>query len=231
MGSRSPLEEPEQRQRDCPENPDGHRPGGGWSSVFLHPRTRPSLDRGAQSREQKPSHDQPGDHRRHTAAILLGFFGLSPENSLKLKLGLDLRSGTHITLRLLEVKAPRPGRSCGSTNRSATAAFSSYPAPERCLRRAQTHLLPTIGLWPASPAKNPRRDRMRVADFWRRPRTWSRRPAGWIQGEAPGGRGREWRTRMDGRYIAKASVAKQGRATTRGIEFQMTSKGTRVFGV
>ena len=41
-----------------------------------------------------------------TVLILIGFFGLSPENRLKLKLGLDLRSGTHITLRLKEVVDP-----------------------------------------------------------------------------------------------------------------------------
>ena len=45
-----------------------------------------------------------------TAAILVGFFGVSPENALKLKLGLDLRSGTHITLRLKEVKDPETGQ-------------------------------------------------------------------------------------------------------------------------
>ena len=41
-----------------------------------------------------------------TAAILYGFFGTSEENRLKLKLGLDLRSGTHIALQLKEVEDP-----------------------------------------------------------------------------------------------------------------------------
>ena len=40
-----------------------------------------------------------------TGAILYGFFGVSkPEDRLKLKLGLDLRSGTHIALQLKEVE-------------------------------------------------------------------------------------------------------------------------------
>ncbi|MCR4783069.1 MAG: protein translocase subunit SecD [bacterium] len=42
-----------------------------------------------------------------TAAILYGFFGVKEEDRLKLKLGLDLRSGTHITLQLTPVEDPQ----------------------------------------------------------------------------------------------------------------------------
>ncbi len=159
-----------------------------------------------------------------TAAILLGFFGLSPENSLKLKLGLDLRSGTHITLRLLEVKDPETGEVVRIDEQIRNRSIQVFTRRLNAIGTSEILIAPA-GLDRIIVEIPEMTDLEKAKNLVKKAGRLEFKEKRLVDGAV------EWRTRMDGRYIAKASVAKQGMGDDSwAIEFQMTSKGTRVFG-
>ena len=161
-----------------------------------------------------------------TVLILIGFFGLSPENRLKLKLGLDLRSGTHITLRLKEVVDPETQQVVKINeeirNRSVqvfTRRLNSIGTSEILIAPAGLDriLVEIPEMTDLEKAKSLVKQAGRL-EF--KEKTYN-----------PATASTEWKTVMDGRYISKAAVAKHGGGQDSwAVEFQLTSKGTRIFG-
>lgn len=161
-----------------------------------------------------------------TLLILIGFFGVSPENRLKLKLGLDLRSGTHITLKLLEVVDPETKQPVKITeeirNRSIqvfTRRLNSIGTSEILIAPAGLDriIVEIPEMTDLEKAKNLVKQAGRL-EFKERFFDPSKNAA-------------DWRTVMDGRYISRAAVAKSGAgADAWAVEFQLTSKGAQLFG-
>jgi preprotein translocase subunit SecD len=158
-----------------------------------------------------------------TAAILIGFFGLSPENSLKLKLGLDLRSGTHITLRLLEVKDPETGEVVRVNEEIRNRSIQVFTRRLNAVGTSEILIAPA-GLDRIIVEIPEMTDLEKAKELVKKAGRLEFKEKRLVDGAV------EWRTRMDGRYIAKASV---GRGMGEGawtVDFQLTNRGARVFG-
>lgn len=161
-----------------------------------------------------------------TILILIGFFGLSPENRLKLKLGLDLRSGTHITLKLLEVVDPETKQPVKITEEIRNRSIQVFTRRLNSIGTAEILIAPAgldriiieiPEMTNLEKAKNLVKQAGRL-EFKERFFDPSKNAA-------------DWRTVMDGRYISRAAVAKSGAgADAWAVEFQLTSKGAQLFG-
>lgn len=161
-----------------------------------------------------------------TLAILFGFFGVSPENRLKLKLGLDLRSGTHIALQLKEVEDPETHEMTKITpeilNRSIqvfTKRLNAIGTSEIQISRAGADriIIEIPEMTDLEKAKNmvKKAGRLEFKEKVFNPATQTA----------------EYKTVMDGRYISSASVAHSGVGDNAwSVDFQLNSKGARLFG-
>lgn len=161
-----------------------------------------------------------------TIAILVGFFGVSSENRLKLKLGLDLRSGTHITLQLKEVVDPQSGEVVRINEEIRNRSIQVFTRRLNSIGTSEILIAPA-GL-----------DRIIVeipemTDLEKAKALVKR--AGRLEFKEkvydPAANNYAWKTVMDGRYIAKAGVARSGVGDDGwAVEFQLTKDGTRLFG-
>lgn len=161
-----------------------------------------------------------------TAAILYGFFGTSEENRLKLKLGLDLRSGTHIALQLKEVEDPVTHEvqkiDQATLNRSIqvfTKRLNAIGTSEILIAAAGKDriIIEIPEMTDLEKAKNmvKKAGRLEFKEKVFDPTTQSA----------------QYRTVMDGRYLTKASVGRSGVGEDAWcVEFQLNKEGSRLFG-
>ena len=162
-----------------------------------------------------------------TAAILYGFFGTSEENRLKLKLGLDLRSGTHIALQLKEVEDPVTHEvqkiDQATLNRSIqvfTKRLNAIGTSEILIAAAGKDriIIEIPEMTDLEKAKNmvKKAGRLEFKEKVFDPTTQSA----------------QYRTVMDGRYLTKASVGRSGVGEDAWcVEFQLNKEGSRLLGI
>lgn len=161
-----------------------------------------------------------------TLAILVGFFGVSPENRLKLKLGLDLRSGTHITLLLKPVEDPETHEMVKIDEQIRNRSIQVFT------RRLNSIGTSEILIAPAG------RDRIiieipEMTDL-DKAKTMVKK-AGRLEFKEktynPATQTAEYQTVMDGRYITKATVSRSGMGEDGwSVDFQLNNQGARLFG-
>ncbi len=161
-----------------------------------------------------------------TIFILVLFFGVAPEDRLKLKLGLDLRSGTHITLQLKEVKDPETGQVVRINEEIRNRSIQVFTKRLNSIGTSEILIAPA-GL-----------DRIiieipEMTDLEKAKGLVKK--AGRLEFKEkvfnPVTRQQDWKTVMDGRYIAKAAVGRHGTGDDAwAVEFELTKDGTRLFG-
>ncbi len=160
-----------------------------------------------------------------TGAILYGFFGVSEENRLKLKLGLDLRSGTHITLQLKESVDPVTGEvtkidqpTVNTTIKVFTKRLNAIGTSEIMIAQAGKDriIIEIPEMTDLDKAKNMVRKAGRL-EFKEKKFDPVTQTA-------------QYKTVMDGRYLKSASVAPAGGSDNWCVDFQLNDEGTRIFG-
>lgn len=161
-----------------------------------------------------------------TLAVLIGFFGVNDESKLKLKLGLDLRSGTHITLQLIPVEDPETKEVQAITpavrDRSIqvfTKRLNAIGTSEISVASAGTDriIIEIPEMTDLDKAKNmvKKAGRLEFKEKVYNPATQTA----------------EYQTVMDGRYISKAAVGRSGGGPDSwSVDFQLNSKGAKLFG-
>lgn len=161
-----------------------------------------------------------------TAAILYGFFGVAEKDRLKLKLGLDLRSGTHIALQLKEVEDPVTHKVNKIDHATLTRSIQVFT------KRLNSMGTSEISIAPAGT------DRIiieipEMTDLEKAKNMVKK--AGRLEFKEkvfdPVTQTAQYRTVMDGSYLDKAQVGRSG-AGENGwcVEFTLNKEGARLFG-
>ncbi len=160
-----------------------------------------------------------------TGAILYGFFGVSEENRLKLKLGLDLRSGTHITLQLKESVDPVTGEVTKIDQPTVNTTIKVFTK--------RLNAIGTSEIMIAQAGKD--RIIIEIPEMTDLDKAKSMvRKAGRLEFKEkkfdPVTQTAQYKTVMDGRYLKSASVAPAGGSDNWCVDFQLNDEGTRIFG-
>ena len=160
-----------------------------------------------------------------TLAILYGFFGVSDENKLKLKLGLDLRSGTHIGLRLKEVPDPETGEIIKINEEVRDRSIQVFTKRLNSIGTSEILIAPAgvdriiveiPEMTDLEKAKSivKKAGRLEFKEKVFNPATGTS----------------EYKTVMDGRNLSKASVAPGVGQDNWSVDFTLNSKGAKRFG-
>ncbi len=161
-----------------------------------------------------------------TLAILFGFFGVSDENKLKLKLGLDLRSGTHITLKLKEVVNPEDGSVTKIDEQVRNRSIQVFTKRLNSIGTSEIQIAPA-GVDRIIVEIPEMTDLEKAKSIVKK--------AGRLEFKEkvynPATATSEYKTVMDGRYIKSATVAQTGVGENAwGVDFQLNSQGAKLFG-
>ncbi|MCR5661473.1 MAG: protein translocase subunit SecD [bacterium] len=161
-----------------------------------------------------------------TIAILVGFYGVAPENRLKLKLGLDLRSGTHIALQLKEVEDPETHQPVKIDEQIRNRSIQVFTKRLNSIGTSEISIAPAgidriiieiPEMTDLEKAKNmvKKAGRLEFKEKAYNPATQTA----------------EYKTVMDGRYISKATVQHAGQgADAWCVSFDLNKKGAKLFG-
>ncbi|MBQ7569182.1 protein translocase subunit SecD [bacterium] len=161
-----------------------------------------------------------------TLAILYGFFGVSDANKLKLKLGLDLRSGTHIALKLKEVVDPETGEVTKIDKKVLDRSIQVFTKRLNSIGTSEILIAPA----------GEDRIIVEIPEMTDLEKAKSIvKKAGRLEFKEkiynPATATSEYKTVMDGRYITKATVARAGVGDDAWcVDFTLNSKGAKLFG-
>jgi preprotein translocase subunit SecD len=145
-------------------------------------------------------------------------------HQVRLKLGLDLRSGTHITVQLLETEDPVTHETIKITEQVRNQAIQVFQNRLNALGVAETPVT-AEGLDRLIIEIPEMTDLQKAEEMVRRTARLEFKEQ--FYNAAAGTM--EWRTVMDGKYVKKAAAAPTGAGGYK-IDFEMTSEGAKLFG-
>lgn len=161
-----------------------------------------------------------------TAAILYGFFGVNEKDRLKLKLGLDLRSGTHIALQLKPVEDPMSGKVTKIDNETLNRSIQVFTKRLNAIGTSEI-LIAAAGADRIIVEIPEMTDLEKAKNMVRK--------AGRLEFKEkvfdPVTQSAQYKTVMDGRYLERAGVGRSGVGKDSWcVEFQFDKTGAKYFG-